>query len=74
LKPSLIPFLRALSNNKKSRICIERNTQLLEEQKRRERMPTSAAAFERRAEELKAVLHKIFDRLPKKWHEHRAFA
>lgn len=43
-----------------------------EAEKRREKMPTSAAAFDRRAEELKAVLYKILDRLPEKWHEHRA--
>lgn len=40
--------------------------------KRRERMPTSAAAFDRRAKELLVLLHKILDRLPEQFHEHRA--
>ncbi len=43
-----------------------------EAEKRREKMPTSAAAFDRRADELKNVLYKILDRLPEKFHEHRA--
>jgi hypothetical protein len=43
-----------------------------EAEMRRDKMPTSAAAFDRRAEELKNVLHKVLERLPEKWHEHRA--
>jgi hypothetical protein len=38
---------------------------------RRERMPSSAAAFDRRAAALLEVRDKILDRLPEKWHAHR---
>jgi hypothetical protein len=43
-----------------------------EAEKRREKMPTSAAAFDHRAEGLLGVLKKILDRLPERFHEHRA--
>jgi hypothetical protein len=43
-----------------------------EAERRREKMPSSAAAFDRRAEQLQAVLVKILDRLPEEFHEHRA--
>ena len=43
-----------------------------EAEKRREKMPISAAAFDRRAIPPRVVLYKILERLPEKWHEHRA--
>lgn len=43
-----------------------------EAENRRGRMPSSAAAFDRRSAALLEVRDKILDRLPEKWHAHRA--
>ena len=43
-----------------------------EAERRRRRMPTSAAVFDQRAEQLRTLLNKILDRFPARFHEHRA--
>lgn len=42
-----------------------------EANERRERMPSSAAALDQRAEQLLVVRNKLLDLLPEKFHEHR---
>lgn len=42
-----------------------------EAKERRDRMPSSAAALDQRAEQLLAARDKILDRLPEEFHEHR---